>query len=194
MATVYQGCKRDALSYAAAQISYEHAEIHGGSMFTAWALDESIGTGVGSDLVIAWKTPASDATTTKLGHFTFIWTCKTAGHADFLEGPTWTAQTGSEIAVYNRYRSSTNTTIMLQNESDAAFTDYDSLIKNPASFTGGTIIWQDYAFAEKKGTVSSRANNEIIAKANTTYAVRIVPDAATSGVFARLTWYEHTNR
>ena len=184
----------DNMGSALQAIEFEHHEIHDGDMYVAWTLDESIGTGDGSDLVLAFKTN-SDAATTIYKHMQVSWACKAAAHLDIVEAPTWTAQTGSDVVIYNRERNSGNTTTVLQNESDAAFTDYNSMIKNPASFAGGTIIWQDYSFAGKKDDSDrSRQGNEIVLKANTTYGIRVVPDAADNGVFLRTNFYELENR
>ncbi len=170
-------------------INEPHYEVHEGDAFVASTTDITLADE--ATVVLAFKTMAG----IKRAHMISQFITLTGGHLDILEAPTWTAETGSLVVIYNRKREvSMGSSVLLENSGQAAFTATDNLILDPTGLTGGTIIHQLYGFGEKKSfSAEGRDIAEILLKPDTQYAIRFVSDAAANKAHLELNWYEHTD-
>lgn len=178
----------DAVSRALVAIDHTHHEIHEGDAFACHVASLDIADT--ASVAIVFKTPD----TAKWIHMFVRFTTKAAGHLKILENATWVASTGAEVAVINRNRNSSTTTVMETNHITVPFAANGVAMKNPTGLTG-TEIGKVYAFAAKTGGGSEKSeDNELVLKQNTKYAYIYKADAATNGVQIILDWYEHTNK
>lgn len=179
--------KLDKTTRAKETIEYEHHEVHAGDSYISDVVDTSMGDG--DTLVLAFKTP----NTTKWAHMVVSGWCKTAGHVDIIEAPTWTTGTGSQNPIYNRDRNSSNTSVLLE-DTTGTFTASSNMVLNPTGESGGTVIHDFYMGTDKKtGGEIPRGIAEFILKQNTAYIIKLTADAASSAGQIILNWYEHTN-
>lgn len=181
--------KFDELQSMPVVISEPHYEVHEGGAFVVSTVDITLDNA--ATMILAFKTMAG----TKRAHMLTNFTTLTGGHVDLIEGPAWTAESGSTIAIFNRKReASMGSSGLLENSDQAAFTATDTVILNPTGLSGGTIIHILYGFGQKNQfTASGRDVEEILLKPDTQYAARFVSDAASNKALLELNWYEHTD-
>lgn len=177
----------ETLSDSVITIGVEHGFAHAGKAFYCDTADITMADT--ETLILAFKTPNTD----KLVHLVVDFASKAGGHLDIIEGPGWTTQTGSQVSIFNRKRSSTNASVLLEDSQAGGFAANGKMVLNPSSFTGGSSIRNLYVFTATggRGRGSTRASGEIILKPNTTYGVKYTADGSTNAGALDLVWYEH---
>jgi hypothetical protein len=178
----------DPVSGAMVGITYPHHEIHEGDAFITDAVDESMANT--DTLILAFRTPPTDSPRI---HMVMSFAAKAAGHLDFIEGPTWTNQTGSQNPIYNRARFSSNTSDLREDQSSATFQATGNVILNPTGLAGGTVLESFYTWSDKKSTTQQRGQAEFVLNTDVQYVVRFTADEATNAGQIILDWYEHTD-
>jgi len=115
-------------------------------------------------------------------------------HIEVIEGPTWDAESGTLLTIFNRNRDGTPaSSIILENQSSATFTANDGVALNPTTFAGGTSLCTFFAFgSQSKIAPEARSLAEWMLKSDTQYAVRFTADGAANKGAVVLTWYEHS--
>ena len=176
----------DDMTNALVCVDYFHHETHEGDAFTCDITDETMADN--ATLVLAFKTPAG----TQRCHMFAEFKSALGSHMDFLEGPTWTNQTGTQQPIFNRHRGSAKVSVLLEDQSSAAFTATNNLIANPTGLAGGTIFHDLWSFAAR-AAASEREDNEWILKPDTQYAFRLTSDNANNKGQLILSWYRHTD-
>ena len=179
--------KLDDMTDVVSTIDYAHHEVHGGSAYACTAVDTSMGAT--DTLSLCFKTMAA----TKRVHLLVEFATLGKGHLDIIQAPTGDASPGTLAPIYNRNRSSTNTSTLEEKQSTGSFIVNDNLNTNPTSLAGGTVVDTMYTFAASKSAGGARDTQEWILAAATLYAVRLTTDAAGNAGYIRLAWYEHTD-
>ena len=178
----------DKVSGALAVVSFAHHEIHEGDSFFADVVDLVMANA--DTINIVFKTPPG----TKRAHMTFGFSTAVGGHVDVLEGPTWNQGTGTAVGIFNRKREATmNSSMLLEDLNQVAFTASDELILNPTGLAGGTTIHDVYAFGAQKVPAGGREENEILLLPDSTYCMCFTADGANNKGQLVLNWYEHTD-
>ena len=178
----------DSTSRANVVLTHLHHEGHEGMSFYASAADASMANT--DTLVLAFKVP----TGTVLPHFAFEFASLGAIHIDLLEGTVWTAGSGSQSPLYNRKRSSSNSSV-LQEDTAGSFSATDNFVLNPTITDAGTAIRTVHAFAERPfDGVEEIGGEEWILNSNTTYALRLTADAGSNAGYISCFWYEHADQ
>ena len=177
----------DPITDALCMIQYGHHEVHEGDLFGCSAVDTAMGAA--DTLSLCFKTMAA----TKRAHLVVEFATLGKAHLDVVEAPTWDASTGTLAPIYNRNRSSGNTSVLEEKQSTGSFIVNNNLNANPTTLAAGTIIDTHYVFAAIKSAASGRDTEERILAAETLYAIRLTTDAASNAGFIRLSWYEHTD-
>jgi hypothetical protein len=174
----------DAVSGAAIVIDYAHHEIHEGDAFSAY--HSATGKNDGDKINLYFKTP----NTTKYIHAFTKWAGSGASYFRILEGPTVTANTGTNAqAIYNRNRNSSGTSAVVDNATSPAANKYGVDVTITVD---GTKIYEEYAGAARSSPGEGRSEAEFILKANTAYCFQVESDAAALSLFVAVSWYEHT--
>ncbi|RLE25523.1 MAG: hypothetical protein DRJ50_02785 [Actinobacteria bacterium] len=183
------GTPVDSASGAAVGISRAHEAVHSGIAFHAFAFDDALGDA--GTVIVAFKTPAGG----KHVHLVMSFGAIVAGNLDLIEGPTWTGETGTGVAISNRRRTGTPpSSIVLEDVDQAAFTASDQVIKNPTGLSGGTVIPIGHVFGSKQaGGCVDRGEDEWELDPDQTYAVRFTAIGAANGGTVFLDWYEATD-
>jgi len=168
--------------------SAEH-EVHECQAFTFSTVDEDMDNA--ATLNICFKT----CERTDRVHFYAAFSALVGGSLEILEAPTWTTNTGTATAVINRHRSSNPIQSALEEDKTAtpAFTATDKLLVNVTGLAGGTSLWKRYAWGEK-GKVEAgdyRADNELLLRCDTQYAVLFTAIGAANKGQIILNWIEH---
>ena len=175
--------------------SAEH-EVHEGHAFTVSAVDEDMDNA--ATLNIAFKTCSPTlAETHGMGraHFYASFSSLVGGSLEILEAPTWTTNTGTATAIINRHRADNPIVSAFTEDKTAtpAFTATGKVLVNVTGLAGGASLWKRYAWGEK-GKVEAgdyRAENEILLKCNTQYAVVFTAIGASNKGQIILNWIEH---
>ena len=184
--TSYQVARIDTSTRAFNTIDYAHHEIHAGSSFTIDHYAESKNDG--QTINVYMKT----ANTAKWLHMFMNWSSGGAAFTRIYEGPTITANTGTNgVAIFNRNRNSTNTSGVSDNAASPAANKIGTDVTKTAN---GTIIYTEYAGAAKAQGAFVRAEREFVLKSNTVYLFEVESDAAGITLNFDLTWYEHTDQ
>lgn len=184
----------DALANALKVMAYEHAEIHGGRSYNAHYNQTVSDTGDKS--IIAFKT----GNDTREVHCTFAASASAPAVASILEAPTITDNTGATLAVYNRYRKSTNTSEVIdtsQNPDVAGQAMYFTEL-TMGNVTGGTTL-DTVPLVAGAGPFAiggvSRGTQEWILKKDTLYAFVVESSDDTDNIHRlQVDWYEHSPR
>lgn len=168
-------------------IDFAHSEIHKGNAFISDSVDTDMNEG--DTLILAFKTMSAPTRV----HMIVNFAAYTGGHVDVLEGPTWDNQSGILNPIFNRKRDvSMNSSGLLEDSGQAAFTATDNVILTPTSIAGGTTIHDLWGFGKKdKITSVGRDTNEIILKPDTQYAIKLTADNNTNKGHLILNWYEY---
>ena len=172
----------DSITGALATISTSHYEIHEGDMFKVDVNDDDLDTN--DTLSIYLKTP----NTTARIHMFYSAYSSGATTFELLEGPTVTAGTGSQLAVYNRDRNNANVSTVLDNTATPV-ANKTSL--NVTTTADGTQLHHEMLGSGKnKLSGDTRDANEWILKQNTGYVFRITGDSNDNRVNLILNFYE----
>lgn len=178
----------DQLSKALVTTSHLHSRVHRGLAYLATTVDTSMN--LNDTLVLAFKTPTP--TTSLVPHLALFYSAKAAGHIDILEGPTWTAGTGSQNPIINRNRNLQVSSSLLEDTS-GSFLATGNMILNPTITDAGTAIRTLYEFAAKHsgtGTLGTLDQEEIVLDYGNTYAIRFTADLGSNAAWMQLIWYE----
>ena len=171
------------------RIEGEHDRIHEGVSFTVNLVDISMGDG--DTINIAFKTP----NTLKRLHMIMDWSTLAGGHLELIEAPTWGNQTGTSIAIINRYRGSTVTSGLEHDLDTTAFVAESKVSANVTTIltTNATTVQASYLFsaASNKGAAESRGRAEFLLKPNTQYVIKYTADGGSNAGFVKLSWYEY---
>ena len=176
----------DGTTTALKVIEHAHHEVHSGSSFSTGAYDLDLDDG--ETLTVAFTTNSG----AKWLHMVGILKSSSAGLAEILEGPTITADSGTEQLVINRNRNKTgNTSGALSIETSPVA---NTVSINPTITADGDVIFAEgIGVGKEKGASEARALSEIVLAADTTYAFRITGSADNGNASVRLVWYEHTD-
>lgn len=179
----------DNMTWAQTYISYEHHETHGGSHFVSSCVDTAMS--VNDTLIMAFKTP----TGTKKAHVVLAYAAGSAAHLEILKGATWTQGTGTNTLIGNNNHDSANTSILLEDLNQAAFSATNqTLIVNPTLTGSGTCREDWYTFINKGEGTQDRGAEEHVLDDNETYAIRFTADDNSSAGYIKMHWYEHTDK
>jgi len=178
----------DSSTHALAIINHICREIHKGHAYCLTMVNTSMDNE--ATLVAAFKTP----NTLENHHLAMVWVSKADAHIELLEAPAWTAGSGSQHAINNRNRCSSNVSNLLEN-TGGTFVASGKVVKDPTGLTGGLILWENYIWGDKKsGPSLHRDEQAYLLKTNTQYAVRLTADAASNAGWFCLIWYEHVDK
>ncbi len=174
----------DNLANAVKVIDYDHHEIHGGSAFSCKHYDADLDNG--DTLNLSFLVPAS---TGKRIHLVASGSNSSAALFELLEGPTITAESGTQTAVFNRDRNSAKESII---------TDIDGVankMTEDATLTadGTAIETVPLAAGKSKVVDATRGISEWLLKSATAYTLRITGAADNGVATLHLDWYEHTS-
>lgn len=161
-------------------ISVAHAEAHEGHSFVATVVAD------GTSLVMAFKTNNS----TKVSHSFITFISESKAHIELIEGLSWDSGSGAQSAIYNRNRNSSESSTLLE-DTTGSFSVSGNVIKGPTNLAGGTVVWTEYTWVDKKQGEKAREDEEFILKTNTTYAIRLTSDDGVKGLQIIMRWYEH---
>ena len=173
-------------------INYEHHEIHAGCTFRVQHNQDNIPTtGSGGELVIAFHVPDQ----TKEPHI--IWEFVHQGDMTMkvLEGVTFNASAGSDLAPKNSNRNSATTSVLQGKATGSLVSDYVTVGENSADsiYSGGSVISLKRNYVIKNSAGEGARRQEVILKTNTNYAfVLDNNETTTQGGQIRLEWYEHS--
>jgi len=183
----------DTMTGAAVAINYTHHEVHGGSSFVTDFVDSSMAND--ETIILAFKTPAGD----KRLHLFVEYTSLVGGELQLWEGPTWTAQTGGEEPIVNRNRKGTPaSSVVLANQAQAGFVAADVVNRNPTGLSTVAAVslhhFYSWGIKNRVGAGAARDLEEMILKADTTYAAVFTAEGGSNTGQVILNWYEHTDR
>jgi len=179
----YQVPRIDAWTHAFMTLDYEHHEVHAGSSYHAFL---NVSGGSGTKATFTLTTP----NTTKWAHLVIHFRASVESNIHFGEGATVTSSSGSDFAPLNKERNSNNTSGMISSGSAGGA---GNITSGSAVTNFGTTLHLEHVGSGRAGG-ESRGTNEWILKQNTTYAIELISEAASSELFLELHWYEHTNR
>lgn len=169
---------RDEVDNANISIELEHHEVHEEKSFHIDAV-----VAADTSVSISFKTNSI----TEI-HLVISYASQSASHIEYKEGVVITATTGTEKAVINRDRNSTNECSLLQNKSGVFVADNKVLIG--ATTTGGTSITEHPNWVDKKYGTNRRGEGEFILKHDTEYEFILTSDDGDKGLHIDLNWYE----
>ena len=160
-------------------ITYGHHEIHEGDSFHCAVSTASIGGEVGDHLHLTFTT----ADVAKKAHMVFHVESTGGVAVTLTEGWTGGGTSGSSKPIYNRNRSSTNTSASIPTVTTGA-----------AVTTGGTVLMTRHIGAGKTSGGGLRASDEWILKPNTKYSLRAHDTTTGVSTFIEMDWYDHADR
>lgn len=182
--------RMDKLSGAGIGITFTEHNVHEGSAFIADFDDDTMADN--DTIILAFKTMAAPIK----AHMIIGFTTKVGGVIEMFEGATWTAQTGTEVAIINRKRTGTPPSSgLLANQAQAGFVAADVVNANPTGLNVGgatriqrIIAWKPQGVGEVGG---ERDVAELLLREQTQYAIRFTADGATNAAEVFMDWYEH---
>ena len=191
----YQVPTLDASTRAFPVLEYEHHEIHAGNTFTIYFANTTAGTATQrTGLYI--KTPLGPREI----HMIFSGSASLASQLSLHEAPTLTADAGTGgVAIYNRDRNSSETSIVFDNAASPAVNKFTTLVEadiNGGSWNAGTTL-RSFPLVAGSGPKpvggDKRGEQEYILKFNTSYVLMLtgLTSTATNHLLL-MDWYEHT--
>ena len=189
----------DRMTGAAVAIEYEHHAIHAGNSFTYEHISvAALPTVIGEETAIGFRTPLAAAGRIHmlidvLADDESVW--------ELREDPAIVLGSGSEVAPYNRFRDSANTSLMRGNDvalTANRITTYNVAEAAAAGLAGGTVLHYErvaIAAAAPFGSIInslSRGLREWILAADTEYVIivsNLTANDTNHVIF--LNWYEH---
>lgn len=175
-------------------IEYEHHEIHSGSSYTC-SITQAV-SDTNDRTIIAFRTPDS----LKYLHLTASASATAAAVATIYEGPTITNNTGATLTVFNRNRTSTNTTGVWdtsQNPDVQGQATYftEATMGNVTSGTAFPPIPLGAGQGPKAVGGLARGQQEYVLAPNTLYAFEVKSSTNDDNAhWIELDWYEHTDK
>lgn len=165
-------------------IETEHEKVHDGVSFCRQI--DSNNSAVAT-LNAAFKTKDSGDI-----HILFEFGASDTAQFELIEGATWDQGSGTALDIFNHKRDGGDSTLVLEDKNQVAFTASNQLIQDVTTVTGGTVIYNKFTYAARQVGGGSRSvviEREL--KADTTYVFRA---AKTGGGTAKLdidlNWYE----
>ena len=181
-------------------VSHEEHEIHDGRSFTAH-FEDGTPTNIGEETAISFTTPAASVSRRRI-HMTFEAQANDESILEFREAPTMNLNGDSEsdLAVLNRDRNSSNTTVLIGTEAAAAvghLSSHTVAQANIANLSGGTILHTERLavagvspFASTLNAIG-RAEKEFILLPATDYVLILTTTTVNTTIHAlRLNWSE----
>ncbi len=189
--SAYTSVRSDSLTDVLSVIDYAHHEIHSGSSFTTDVVDSVMADT--DTLVVAFRTPDSSERPHMFTGFSTL----VGGYIEFWEGATWTAGTGNQIDIINRFRVPPLHSSTLLEDTSGAFLATDHVIENPGGLNvaAATLLHIHYAFGitPRPSTAERREDREFVLAPDTQYAIRFTAVGNANAAQILLHWYEHTD-
>lgn len=169
----YPVLRVDSSTHSLQTITYEHHEIHAGSMFFFTEIN-TLGDGATREYLIEVGS--------KEAHTEWRVVGKYDTQIDLYEGTTKT--TGTNISEINENRNSANAATV-------------SVTHTPGGAGDGTLIHtfrngDDSTFFGGGAQFNANRENEIVLATNTKYLMRITSYTASNVISSKVSWYEHT--
>ena len=158
-------------------IDYSHHEIHAGKHFY---YQDAVTLASAASQTYVIKTP----NTTEWAHLTFQFDGSAITTFELYEGSQYVASGSVSLAI-NNDRNSANVSSTTIYKGSVASGTIGTLIRN---FKGGA------AQGAVRAGSTSRADDELILKQNTTYLFRAISGTADNLVNVKFMWYTHTNK
>jgi len=171
----------DAGIHTPSTIAFGYKKIHEGIAYMTHVRDAALGNG--ASISIYFKTPD----TTKTIHVVVLAYSSSAAVLEVLEAPTVTAGTGSDLGIFNRNRTSSQTTTVLNN---AVPPVAGGASKTVITTNDGTIFHFQTLGTGQKESGETRDVNEFILATNTEYIFRITSSSAGNSVYVSANYYE----
>ena len=170
------------------RIDFDHHEVHDGDTYHVWVADDTMADN--DTINIAFKTPVS---TVKQIHMVVDVATKVGCQVKVLEAATWTAQTGTIFVPINLNRLSTNTSLILGNETTTAFTANEVAygVTTILTTNATTVDNIDIYGAQPGRGGTQRGMTEMILKSDTKYIVEMTAEGASNMGLIKLRWYEY---
>ena len=174
-------------------ISLPHNKTHEKESFVSDFVNEALVND--ETIILAFKTMPG---TTRI-HMIVQSSTLVGGDTQIWEGATWDNQTGSDNAIYNRFREETiNESGLLENTNQVAYLASGNLILNPANLNTASAVSLHHLYAwGRKDKISAggvRDTEEWILKPDTRYAIVFTADGGENKAQLILNWYENTDR
>jgi hypothetical protein len=176
----YQVPRLDASTHAWNMIGYSHHEIHSGKSYT---YDTNAAGASGTKATVTFTTPAGPKEIHMLVHFR----SNVEAIYTFGEGPTITADTGTNEAPIARNRNNVVASGLIGTKAVAA-----NNVTYGATVTGFGTVLEMIHFGSGKSGGEEHGSDEWVLKPATTYAIEVESEAASSEVMVEMDWYEHT--
>ena len=157
----------------------DHAKIHESASYHTYV---NASGGSGTKATVSFTTP----NTTTWIHLLIIARANVESFLTLGEGATITASSGVNFTPYNRQRNSVNTSVLISAGSAGGA---GNVTTGGAVTNFGTTLQLEHLGNNKMGE-ESRGTSEWILKQNTTYAIELETEAASSEAFISLEWYE----
>lgn len=135
------GMHFDPMTEALSTIEYAHYEVHGGDAYVVGISNVLTPT---ANIALAFKVPAGSKRVHMLGD----WHSESKANLQVWEGRTWTGSTGAVVPLFNRNRNSIKTSI-LQGDQTGSWVA-NTAVKDPTGATGGTQVFAEYFYGDKK--------------------------------------------
>ncbi len=181
--STYQYPRLDKSTWSIQCISYEHHEIHSGSMYSVSVVDVDLDGG--DTMSLTFKVPD----TTKEIHIVVHASNSSKSIFKILEGPTVDTTTGTELTIYNRNGQSSNESILMHPN----LLDTSIIVQNIGITDSGTVLDPIIIGTGKnKGSGETRGSLERICTQNTIYTFIIIGISDNGGASLEIVWYEHT--
>ncbi len=190
----------DKMTGAAPVMEYEHVAIHDGKSFSAHYESEApLPTNAGEETAIGFITPIS---TTGRIHMIIDVRADDESVWELREDSAIVLGSGTNLAALNRFRDSTNTTHIFNNDVLPAttLTSYTVAEANVAGLAGGTILHSETIAIAAGPPFASvvnaqvRGQREWILAAETEYVIIVTSSTIADTVHEiSLNWYEHVD-
>lgn len=162
----------DEITGALVVMDIEHHEVHEGELFRVWYRQTGVNINVNVDVLLSVPNQNVDF------HFEGATSSSGGAYVQFYENVI-TSDDGSQLSVYNAFRRSTNTNILVPYIAPT-ITNLGTLIDGAQLGSGQTT-----------GGVA-RGEGEWVLNKNRKYLLRITSAANGSIITARLRWYEES--
>ena len=169
----------DKITGALLTITYAHHEIHEGDSFHCAVSTASIGAETNDHLHLTFTT----ADVAKKAHMVFYVEASGAVVVTLIEGWATGGTGGSSKPIYNRNRSSSNTSSAIPSVTTGAI-----------AVVGGSTLMTRHIGAGKSSGGGVRQSDEWVLKPNTKYSLRAYDTATGVSAFIEMDWYDHADR
>ncbi len=193
----------DKFSGASVVIEVDHSFIHAEKFFTAHYESEApLPTAVGAETAISFRTP-TEAVSAKRVHMIFDVWANDESIFEFREGPTIVLNNQTTLPILNRFRSSANTSVLLDNDLvqvAGQLSSHTVIQAAVADRSGGTILHPEALAAGGappfggRSNAMARAAREWVLDFDTDYVFILTNSTINDTVHnIILNWYEHAD-